>query len=60
MEATKKLIHQLYEGGNPILMDDGYWHVEWRYHGGGKTHITSFGWKDIESAKRHISAIMAK
>lgn len=57
MEAIKSIVHGLYKSGNPILMDDGYWHVEWQYHD-GTTRTTKFGWKNINSAKRHISAIM--
>ena len=60
MHEIKKFVQQLYSKGNPILLDDGFWHVEWHPAAGGETHITSFGWKDIERAKAHIKMVMAR
>jgi len=57
MKGVKNLVHALYNGGRPILMEDGFWHVEWQCNN-GKTRITSFGWKERESAARHIEMVM--
>jgi hypothetical protein len=54
-----KTIRALYVSGHPWLCDDGFWHVEWIYKD-GTTHITKFGWKDIDRAEKHIDVILAE
>lgn len=58
MKGIKTLVHALYNGGRPILMEDGCWHVEWQCNN-GKTRVTGFGWKDKQRAQQHIETVMA-
>jgi len=36
--------------GEPILCNDGYWHVKWTYQD-GTAHTTGFGWKNRKYAE---------
>jgi hypothetical protein len=44
--------------GEPMLCDDGHWHVKWFYQD-GTTRITGFGWKEREYAESHVQTLVS-
>jgi len=40
--------------GEPVLCDDGYWHVKWTYQD-GTARTTEFGWDDRRYAESYVA-----
>lgn len=53
------VIEMDYVSGKPILMDDGYYHIEWEHKNGEKT-IGVWGVKTFEQALLSIKYILRR